>query len=98
MRISDWSSDVCSSDLLDLGDLRGQPLRCRRSHFLCSPRFVVEPDQASFQISRLASSFGTDGAEAFRYRLGKRLDSWKIRHDDAKIGRASLRESECQSV
>src|SRR3546814_13354546 len=26
MRISDWSSDVCSSDLLEAGFLQGQPL------------------------------------------------------------------------
>src|SRR3546814_18872401 len=34
MRISDWSSDVCSSDLIELE----RPIRERR------PRFEVEPD------------------------------------------------------
>src|SRR3546814_7967624 len=29
MRISDWSSDVCSSDLLDLLGLEGRLFRCR---------------------------------------------------------------------
>src|SRR3546814_4690132 len=27
MRISDWSSDVCSSDLLDLGEIRAEHFR-----------------------------------------------------------------------
>src|SRR3546814_8070847 len=33
MRISDWSSDVCSSDLLDQLSLSIQIRRIRRSHF-----------------------------------------------------------------
>src|SRR3546814_10805967 len=30
MRISDWSSDVCSSDLYDAGALRQTPDRCQK--------------------------------------------------------------------
>src|SRR3546814_8752945 len=40
MRISDWSSDVCSSDLID-----GRPFQPRRSHLACERPFedkVVE--------------------------------------------------------
>src|SRR3546814_2888901 len=44
MRISDWSSDVCSSDLVDVG----QPRRAYRERGLRadheSPRFGFEPD------------------------------------------------------
>src|SRR3546814_4650509 len=31
MRISDWSSDVCSSDLIDLGRTRDRPDEARRT-------------------------------------------------------------------
>src|SRR3546814_10924279 len=33
MRISDWSSDVCSSDLLQLTSERGHILRARYHHY-----------------------------------------------------------------
>src|SRR3546814_13042582 len=49
MRISDWSSDVCSSDLLDaqrLGQLVaafGEALRAMLQHGLACPRLVFAP-------------------------------------------------------
>src|SRR3546814_3425453 len=59
MRISDWSSDVCSSDLADHGDLRhgGQAGRVHEVHYMArsaasfgigaddKARSVHEPDQ-----------------------------------------------------
>src|SRR3546814_5713987 len=36
MRISDWSSDVCSSDLLD--EARAELLQCRREALAGTPR------------------------------------------------------------
>src|SRR3546814_17732776 len=51
MRISDWSSDVCSSDLLDLGDEGAlRPAEQRRQHLsglviVVVDRLLAEDDQ-----------------------------------------------------
>src|SRR3546814_9532900 len=57
MRISDWSSDVCSSDLL-LGDgLRAAPLGALEHH-------VLEQMRDAVQLRRLVARAGADpGAE-----------------------------------
>src|SRR3546814_3885133 len=83
MRISDWSSDVCSSDLVGSGNLRPMPglLFLPRRVFASRdqlPRLIATParlNQADFGI----------GADA-QLLL------------PAKIGRASCRERVCQYV
>src|SRR3546814_15071389 len=83
MRISDWSSDVCSSDLLPdlLADVPGKELALRFDHQL--ELLVVEPhiEQSIRGIAR---------ADA--------LLSGALTHGSAQIGRASCRERVCQYV
>src|SRR3546814_19495504 len=45
MRISDWSSDVCSSDLGDRGPAQDEDLDLsRRAHHVCRDRQPAEPE------------------------------------------------------
>src|SRR3546814_11076593 len=86
MRISDWSSDVCSSDLLDrrtqqaIGILRG-----RRGADL-DPRRVREP---GFQIVAMLAA---------RTEAETRHGANDDRDARLQIGRASCRERVCQYV
>src|SRR3546814_10253330 len=89
MRISDWSSDVCSSDLVDgfLRDLKD--LRAARIGLLDAQqvgRLHVQVDAAH----RLARGHGLVAAALRRGLL--RLGGGK------EIGRASCREGVCQYV
>src|SRR3546814_8585067 len=43
MRISDWSSDVCSSDLRKLEEVRRADQRRRRRHAPCHPEPPTQP-------------------------------------------------------
>src|SRR3546814_14542110 len=90
MRISDWSSDVCSSDLLiePFAEQRleggHQPFEILRMRLLRGPRpnriiAVEKAAQSRHFLLRLARHDGIDAA----------ID---------KIGRASCRESVCQYV
>src|SRR3546814_10838609 len=88
MRISDWSSDVCSSDLLEeirpLGQLQGQHVLHRvreadlrgEAHELPRPRPGVQPGPA--QLPRRPIRTASPGR--------------------SEIGRASCRERVCQYV
>src|SRR3546814_5446891 len=87
MRISDWSSDVCSSDLLYPADSSpaGQELRLRQEYFFSS---------ASLQdiVRRHIQYFGS---------IQTLPDKAAIQLNDthpAEIGRASCRERVCQYV
>src|SRR3546814_12552449 len=111
MRISDWSSDVCSSDLADhplatkgaarLRDLADAPLVMREPG--SGVRQLVE---RAFGSAGLAPSIGLELAgvegvkQAVRAGLGIGFVSlMSMRHEDgtlAEIGRASSRERVCQ--
>src|SRR3546814_4901617 len=104
MRISDWSSDVCSSDLLrrlivQVGDVPDVDLLLARLHLL---RVVVrhggiglhaEPPLADEARRREpAEIFAARPVAEHRYRpVPDHLDA-------DEIGRASCRGSGCQSV
>src|SRR3546814_5288440 len=89
MRISDWSSDVCSSDLVaalpDLADERrrqvvAQPVAALGENLrLVGPDLLVQLAQRRF----LGGLAGVDAA---------------LRHLPDELGRASCRESVCQYV
>src|SRR3546814_7816101 len=87
MRISDWSSDVCSSDLSIW----------TRSPVRCSPPWNRPTLRKGRRGARGARpSFKDAGA-----RLGDALAATakaETKLAQAKIGRASCRESVCQSV
>src|SRR3546814_14558158 len=98
MRISDWSSDVCSSDLVDVSqeiirlglDRKGIPA-IGASHYLCHQRRVAD-----------AAGKGADSDTGG----GPRLCVIEFRDQSAcrmhahytaiEIGRASFRERVCQ--
>src|SRR3546814_8080020 len=88
MRISDWSSDVCSSDLIaHRGERidRGGNLRAAVEHV---------------DIALVAKAFGQQhviGRAALRMRPAKR-GARRGRQQVGKIGRASGREGVCQYV
>src|SRR3546814_8044258 len=85
MRISDWSSDVCSSDLADLA-----VLRLELGRFAAHPVF-----QVAIQVLELVGH----QVEAARQHaeLVAGLDR-QAGAELAEIGRASCRERVCQSV
>src|SRR3546814_5068052 len=98
MRISDWSSDVCSSDLLDV------------EHWKCEERPYHGHDSAE-DIYRLASDPVRQANDQRNYEYvqdvrkeqkrknpgGIHSDVVKISYRE-KIGRASCRERVCQYV
>src|SRR3546814_17922800 len=107
MRISDWSSDVCSSDLLPPGDwptlIDGL---CAR--FPAIPR---EQWRDRFARGRVPDRDGAPLAAVHPYRVGMELRYFRevpdeepipfretVLHADAALGRASCRESVCQYV
>src|SRR3546814_12011831 len=61
MRISDWSSDVCSSDLLVLEQDRRRPAGMQRAQLTlgfaegiqCERQAVVDPDEKSLERLRM---------------------------------------------
>src|SRR3546814_13809878 len=109
MRISDWSSDVCSSDLnrgaepqrtppgTNLPDLRGQHHRYRQGR--CAP-----PDREGH---RAAESIGAEpmSNETTLDDVLALVETWRMRSeglsfvmDAEEIGRASCRERVCKYV
>src|SRR3546814_1657315 len=87
MRISDWSSDVCSSDLYDADD-----------HLRLIRALGDDPGVLSHMYNALSLWFlgFPERAEA-SCRLGLQLAS-RLGHAFSKIGRASCRERVCQYV
>src|SRR3546814_5116798 len=83
MRISDWSSDVCSSDLLDLGDEGAlRPAEQRRQHLsglviVVVDRLLAEDDQLRpFLLDHRLQQLG----DSQRLRVALALD------EDAAVG------------
>src|SRR3546814_3994425 len=88
MRISDWSSDVCSSDLPNRAGHRAAPVAALRE-------IVVVADRAHQRVPRgrdmLDAPFGDR-------RLSRKAVAGKRRDHEVEIGRASCRERVCQYV
>src|SRR3546814_5807129 len=85
MRISDWSSDVCSSDLLTLA----------LDYASVSSRIQAFAEQAQFQlVETFAERLAQELMDEFKI-------TWlrlKVTKPGAEIGRASCRERVCQYV
>src|SRR3546814_18915518 len=89
MRISDWSSDVCSSDLGAGGTQAARPLR--RS--LCALS-IPGPRADSLERTRILKKPWRKPQDPKRH-----FDKARARnYDRRKIGRASCRERVCQYV
>src|SRR3546814_11115425 len=97
MRISDWSSDVCSSDLPPSGTGRHKPPAGLARY---DRRLQGEPMADTADITALldAARDGDRGAlDRVLATLYQELHSM-ARRQLAEIGRASCRERVCQSV
>src|SRR3546814_4362940 len=89
MRISDWSSDVCSSDLREAMMMRAMAIGYRE--------FPARQERSPLARERDESRFGK--------RLGQTLAFEAVEHaenieaaDAEEIGRASWRDRVCQIV
>src|SRR3546814_5938419 len=107
MRISDWSSDVCSSELLELGRMlerspvvdHDHPRPCtakRRAQLLERDR-LARPRLADDRDIVIAGGVFERAPEE---GLAAATDQHQMRHLSAQIqiGRASCRERVCQYV
>src|SRR3546814_11327657 len=105
MRISDWSSDVCSSDLGVNRGLVGLPQLQARG-FVAQLRAGVERVELRIEArDGLVAGADAQPRIQFRYALAGRHAAGVAlqaqRHDrlvDLQIGRASCRERVCQYV
>src|SRR3546814_7339359 len=106
MRVSDWSSDVCSSDLVEqrrelLDDRPAQLLGIHDRHRarIISSHVVTDPDRG--QLDRRACFDPADHLPQMAFEIASRIDRQRrIVDRRAEIGRASCRErvvSTCRS-
>src|SRR3546814_7601398 len=96
MRISDWSSDVCSSDLIRLGEAEVD-LRALARHGEAEPQILAAAEQIAFAQPDVAErSFRGREAEAEGELTGRLfLD---IHLDQQLVGRSEEHTSELQSL
>src|SRR3546814_12042555 len=106
MRISDWSSDVCSSDL----GQRQQQADARRDVALAETRHqhqrAAEPDEDQQQREGLlGKQLGKHGKRRYPSAIMRSKRPWEkvvrllsMKGSISKIGRASCRERVCQYV
>src|SRR3546814_11817819 len=88
MRISDWSSDVCSSDLaIAVGDLARLGVGAN-----------AKADDRRFRCSRQRHVRFRDAADARMQDAGTNLVGRDLVHRADEIGRASCRERVCRYV
>src|SRR3546814_9956307 len=89
MRISDWSSDVCSSDLLVVSDI----FAVNSDNDVTGPdaRICCRPSRLD-RLNKLTAV--VRNAKRICEILANRLDG----HTQVEIGRASCRERVCQYV
>src|SRR3546814_10029091 len=93
MRISDWSSDVCSSDLLGLRtSLRARPAAQVLEDFPCR----VAPRQAGDATAGMGAR--TAQVQARQGAAVVALAQQRPCAEQLEIGRASCRERVCQYV
>src|SRR3546814_2506119 len=85
MRISDWSSDVCSSDLLQIIEMIDQVRNTRTG--------VTETNSALNAESLAKGAVGSEGVQSMM-QAGAQRQKLIAR----EIGRASCRERVCQYV
>src|SRR3546814_5966337 len=102
MRISDWSSDVCSSDLLpeiisvsNDGCHRGvrSRIHARDAPEISCMRLTVQPRRDDPSLAPLSAVFQAPGGT-----LGRSADNHLALPDSEQIGRASGRERGWQEV
>src|SRR3546814_12749037 len=101
MRISDWSSDVCSSDL---GSILARYIgpKCKLSRREGTDLFLKSARRSLDSKCKIESKPGqhgrTSGARTSDYGVQLREKQKLTRMYGVQIGRASCRERVCQSV
>src|SRR3546814_15944996 len=88
MRISDWSSDVCSSDLLAVGGGVAQ----------AEALALADGESVHALVATEHRAVGIDQRTGPDTDLGAEAGVGIAGGDEAEIGRASCRASVCQSV
>src|SRR3546814_12420240 len=104
MRISDWSSDVCSSDLLDIFEARPRAENCLEAG-------IASPRRGKGQGEIELDHHGAHRTRQFGAAIGRGavdISDWHVAGNRAQaepkplalveIGRASYRERVCQYV
>src|SRR3546814_15594066 len=86
MRISDWSSDVCSSDLIEVRNVvdRRQPERIEPCRLMTAHAVVVDQTQHTGLLLRrlgIEAGFGGDHAMWFRSEERREGKSVSVRVD-----------------
>src|SRR3546814_13737701 len=101
MRISCWSSDVCSSDLLDLDVERQGAKRAGEAAFVCGEGADVSHDVSPFGLSKVApvrpccepAGGGWAGRTAQRSQQRGEPGSAKNRSAELRVGKECVRTS-----
>src|SRR3546814_17324124 len=80
MRISDWSSDVCSSDLVEqsVGQLFILPARCFAARHVADAADTVDDRVRMFGIALELQLFGMLGAGRLAADLGLVIDADRV--------------------
>src|SRR3546814_12111501 len=99
MRISDWSSDVCSSDLWIRAGMDGRP-RAVGFRTLEYPGFATDMQAQLMALNSIADGTSIIVETIFenRYMHVQELGRMGAQIDIDEIGRASCRERVCQYV
>src|SRR3546814_3444394 len=93
MRISDWSSDVCSSDLCRIGNQRADEILTNISEGTGSLKDLTDLMNLSDNLYQLSNcGLGQTAGAPIRDILNH------YRAEVEEIGRASGRERECENV
>src|SRR3546814_13194077 len=103
MRISDWSSDVCSSDLLPAKhDLYGDEMQQGRSLSGAGNYQDIKTDDVSQELQRLErtteSPVVTGAPSSFQYegeKIGLPADAKQERSEERRVGKVCV--STCRS-
>src|SRR3546814_3709176 len=100
MRISDWSSDVCSSDLPDGSTVRLSDVgrvELGAVNYAMSARLDDKP-MAGMAIQLAAGANALSASRDVRAKMAELSQGFPAGIEWAEIGRASCRERVCQYV
>src|SRR3546814_4501083 len=97
MRISDWSSDVCSSDL-DMATVPADMNDFAALRDANVPRGVATAHPICVERAQGSRVWATDGRQYLDFVGGIGVMNVGHTHPAVEIGRASYRESVCQYV